>query len=178
MISHFTNRRPLARIVKQLSATLLVSIIAAAANADTQTLASSGSWRTFGGTDVGGNEVCGMITTWTDGRSFMVKRYGNNHYFTIQVSNPSWSIDDDAIAVGMKLGNNTSWRATASVRKRSPQGLEFTIPALRIMDFIDEFVSSSSMLLVMGDNGVSWRIDLDGTEVVIKSFASCLGEMS
>lgn len=162
----------------KLLASVAVTSIVATAYADTQDLAKAGSWDTFGGTDSAGNEVCGMSTSWDDGRSFLVKRYENENHVTIQALNPRWSIDSDTVPISMTLGDNEGWTATALVRQQAPAGIQFTIPALRIIDFINEFVSSDSMVLVMGDNEVSWHINLSGTEVVIKAFSSCINEMS
>lgn len=177
MLDRSTGKRLLTGFAR-LFASVIVTALASAAHADTQDLARAGSWDTFGGTDSAGNEVCGMSTGWDDGRSFLVKRYEDEDHVTIQALNPKWSIDGETVPISMTLGDNRSWTATALVRQQGPAGIQFTIPALRIIDFINQFVSSDSMVLVMGDNNVSWHINLSGTEVVIKAFSLCINEMS
>jgi hypothetical protein len=145
--------------------------------AKTQDFAHSGVWDAFGGTDDQGNEVCGVSTHLNDGSDFLIKRYENDSNYVVQAYNSNWSLSFARADVSLTMGNNTPWTANAAVL-RSTHGLEFTVPLLKTIDFLDEFSSSDSMVYVMGTNKVRWSMSLDGSDVVAKSFQDCIKQMS
>lgn len=160
-----------------LSAGMLAfAFLAGSAHARTIDFASAGSWDTFGGTDDAGNEVCGMSTYWNDGRSLMIKRYSGDNYLTIQLVNPAWRIAGDGYAMSLTFDDNSPWTGKASAMQGS-SGLEFTVPKLRITDFISEFTASNSLAVEMGSNAVSWQVGLAGTENVTNEFRKCIDDM-
>jgi hypothetical protein len=95
----------------------------------------------------------------------------------VQAYNSNWSLSFARADVSLTMGNNTPWTANAAVL-RSTHGLEFTVPLLKTIDFLDEFSSSDSMVYVMGTNKVRWSMSLDGSDVVAKSFQDCIKQMS
>lgn len=154
---------------------ILVTAVVPMTMAKTTIMSRSGPWAAFGGTDNDGNEVCGMSTHWDDGRYFGVKRYEGDKYLTVQVQNPSWRFNGGDVHVEFQMDNNGSWSADGGT-ERSGNTIEFTVPILRLRDFMTEFEGSERMAVQLGSN-VHWSMDLTGTEDVAKSFGQCLDEM-
>ncbi|HUZ62680.1 MAG TPA: hypothetical protein VMU82_03100 [Acetobacteraceae bacterium] len=147
-----------------------------AARAATVHIEQAGPWFAFAGTDNSGRGVCGVATDWNDGRFFGVKRYARDGYLVVQASKPTWRIRSARIPVRFRMDRYPLWSASA-ITAMAGRMVQLTIPLDNIGDFVGQFERSSELVLVMGTNGVEWRMDLTGTSRVARAFYHCVRSM-
>lgn len=76
-----------------LIGTLLATMsVAGQGHAETRTLASSGLWSTYGGTDEGGHNVCGVVTVGADGRRIDISQSVSDGGIELALQKDSWAI--------------------------------------------------------------------------------------
>ncbi len=159
------------------AATSVVLVAAAPLRADTSILARAGNWEAFGGTTTQGKPVCGVSQTMDDGRYVSVKFFNGDDTFTLQIGWKQWRIKDgDKQAIHMTLDSNALWKATATGFhfNDGDAGLEFTIIARELDEFVREFRNSSVMRLQFPGSGAQdWSVSLSGTSTVSDAFDRC-----
>jgi hypothetical protein len=151
------------------------------AAADTAVIARSGPWQAFAGTTGDGTQVCGVSTNWTDNRYFGLKYFKGDNTLTIQLGSPQWQINDGAKQrVAMQIDHNANWTATASGMhfSKDEAGLEFEIAAKQLSIFVEQFRDGEQLYLSFpGADVADWSASLEGTQVLIGSFANCVKAM-
>lgn len=113
---------------------------------------------------------------------FGVKYFKDDTSLTIQVSHEDWKLKDDRkIKVTMQFDKASPWTATSTSFHMSDgdAALEYEVPNKNITNFLKEFTASSNMVLRFPDEKAidDWKLNLNGTEKVISSFADCLQKM-
>ncbi len=159
------------------AATSVALLVAVPLRADTSILARAGNWEAFGGTTTQGKPVCGVSQTMDDGRYVGVKFFNGDDTFTLQIGWKQWRINDgDKQAIHMTLDSNALWKATATGFhfNDGDAGLEFTINARELDEFVREFRNSSVMRLQFPGSGAQdWSVSLSGTSAVSDAFDRC-----
>ena len=134
---------------------------------------AAGDWSVFAGRSNDGTKVCVMSTRWNDGRYVGIKRFGADHYLTVQASRPNWRFDGENVRVSVAMDNFTPWHASA-ITESGHSMLQFKVPGSAVGEFTHELDVSSHMVLTMGKNNITWPIDLIGTSRATEAFVSCL----
>jgi hypothetical protein len=165
-------------MTKRLWVALVMALsFSAVAQAETTDMAHAGAWTTFGGTDDAHHEVCGMSTDINGGGFFGIKRYEGRKYLSVQIIKSQWTFHGGDVDTSFTMGDNDPWTAKGSTSEGGHM-IEFTVPSLRIKDFISQFMGSAKAVLVMGHGQtVTWNLDLVGTGRVTKAFNDCLDQM-
>ena len=167
--------------IRGLSAALAaVGLLASApASADTQTLATAGQWKAFGGTSSQGVPVCGVSIS-GKGLFFSLKIFKGDDDMTAQLGSSGWKIKDGGKQkLSMRFDNEKPWTATATGFHFSDgdAGLEFSVPLKNLERFITEFARSRKLRINFEGSDVdSWSADLTGTAAVTSAFANCASE--
>jgi hypothetical protein len=143
--------------------------------AETHTLASSGSWKAFGGTTTAGRGVCGISGS-PGGRYFGLKFFKGDDTFVIQLQVPQ--VEKEAkVPLSVRFDANPLWTATATgfIFADGDAGLEFPINASESDRFAYEFKNSSRMLMRFDAGGyAAWTVGLEGTLAVSNAFSTCM----
>ncbi|HZT88398.1 MAG TPA: hypothetical protein VFA12_10545 [Stellaceae bacterium] len=158
-------------------AMLLASAGIDAAQAATTTIARAGLWDAFGGTSNNGTRVCGVSTSWTDNREFLLKYYRGDNTFTVQLVSPHWSVNSgDKYRVAMQIDANASWSGLAVGAHVGNSGmLQFEINRNQLSRFIEQFRHGDILYLSFPGTGArDWTASLEGTNAVTTSFANCI----
>lgn len=71
---------------------LVAAVSASAAHAETRTLANSGLWSTYGGSDDQQRRVCGVVTVGGDGRRIDIAQYAIDGGIDLSLHRDSWAI--------------------------------------------------------------------------------------
>ncbi len=152
---------------------LVASLVASPAHAKVGRIYGAGDWAVYAGRSNDGAKVCVMSTHWNDGRYVGIKRFGADHYLTVQASRPNWRFDGGDVRVSVTMDNFTPWHASA-ITEAGHNLLQFQVPGSAVGEFTHELDVSSHMVLTMGNNNVTWPIDLIGTSRATEAFVSCL----
>lgn len=158
----------------------LAALAATPAAAEVKTFAEAGGWEAFGGLSSDGTPVCGVSTS-SDTSFFTLKYFKGDTVLTVQLSDSTWKGKlGDKIPVAMKFDDNPTWRATATTIKLGHDfGLEFTVNAKVIGDWMDEFKESDKLYVVFPDSSVdNWVADLGGTKIIGEQMEKCVGWMT
>ena len=157
------------------AAALAAGLAAAAARADTDTLAKAGGWEAFGGTTNEGRLVCGISTS-PPKRYFGLKQFAGNDYFTIQIGDQAWTITDKSkYGVSMRFDSNPVWTASATGMhfNDGDPGIELTVRRESLAKFNREFGSSRTMRLQYTNGMDDWSVDLAAVRSVSGKFREC-----
>ncbi|MEI6203311.1 MAG: hypothetical protein WCP68_15280 [Enhydrobacter sp.] len=165
------------RIVLAAVAASLGLLATSAALADTQTLATAGAWKAFGGTSNDNTPVCGISTS-GNGLFFSLKVYKGDEEMTVQLGSSDWKIKDGAKQkLAMRFDKETPWNATATGFHFSDgdAGLEFVVKLKNLETFITEFAGGNKLRINFEGSDVdSWSAGLSGTAAVTAAFADCI----
>lgn len=149
--------------------------LAAGALAETKALATSGSWRAFGGTTNSGRGVCG-ISGDPGGRYFGLKFFAGDDTFVVQFQVPR--VDKEAkYDLAIRFDANPQWTATGTgfMFQDGDAGIEFAINKNESDNFAREFKNSSRMVVQFtGGAYPVWTVGLEGTLAVSNAFSSCM----
>ena len=171
------------RIVAAAAATILLA--AAPSLADTSVLARAGDWEAFGGTTVPkegsgkqANQVCGVSQSLPDDRYVSIKFFKGDATFTLQIGWKQWRINDgDKQEVVITMDNNPDWstkEATGMHFNDGDAGLELTVRANQLNDFMQEFRTSNRMRFRFPGSGAKdWSLSLAGSSAVTDAFDRC-----
>jgi hypothetical protein len=144
--------------------------------ADTQTLATAGAWKAFGGTSNDGTPMCGVAAS-GKGLFFSLKIFKGNDDMTAQLGSSGWKIKDGGKQkLTMRFDNEKPWNATATGFhfRDGDAGLEFSVPLKNLEMFITEFARSKKLRITFDGTDVdSWSADLTGTAAITSAFADC-----
>ena len=99
------------RLWMWVATTLVISSPAVAAVSD---IAKAGAWDAFGGTAEDGTPVCGVSTGWGDGRALLIKIYGSDPGFTVQLLKSTGTVRNFVCGAGF---TDQAW----ALVKRSPK---------------------------------------------------------
>jgi len=158
-----------------------VWLASAGARADTVIFARSGQWDAFGGTSADGTPVCGISTSWDDGRYFGVKYYKGNDTVVIQLGSNDWRVRDGASQeVVFWIDDRSDWngRAGGIHFTDNQAGLEFGITRAQLSTFVAEFREGEELTFSFPNTTASnWVVGLRGTDSVMTSFANCIDAM-
>jgi hypothetical protein len=166
-------------LIKGARIATLAALLAASplAQADTHALASSGSWRAFGGTTNSGRPVCGVSMNVED-RYFGVKYFSGEPTFTIQMGTGAWTVSNgEKIAVRMTFDTQSPWNASGTGMHFSDgdAGVEFDIQQGQLDAFLREFRGSARLRLEFPNRGVAdWQLALAGVSVVSEAMQDCV----
>ncbi len=139
----------------------------------------SGLWENFEGRVANGSYVCGMATHGED-KSFMIKHFQNQDFFTIQVFNPDWSVlRPRDVAVAFRFGGQfNSGRLLGEAhppRTSNSASVEVNIPYEGSEAFWRGFrLASIGYLDFLTGNEGSWRINLTGSNAATERFLRCV----
>lgn len=162
---------------------LVVAAISAAAGfaasgvrADTQILATAGSWDAFGGTTDSGVPVCG-ISSDSPSQYFGVKLFSGNQTFSVQLGGKGFvSEEKQRMKVIMVFDARSPWTATGTGFRFSDgdPALQYTIKREELNTFKNEFRNSSRLKVQFpGTQNTDWVLSLSGTNAVYKQFDDC-----
>jgi hypothetical protein len=155
---------------------------AGGALAETRTIGTFGAWEAFGGTTNDGRPVCGVSTSWRDGRYFGIKYWQGREYFTLQLIKPSWQIPAGTrIPVSLQFDQQGPWTATASgfpATSTAGAFVEFTVPFGRLENFLREFrLANSAVMSFSSGNEPAWRLTLSGSNAASEAMNDCVRRM-
>ena len=146
--------------------------------AQTQTLATAGAWRTYGGTSNNGTPVCGMSTQDRDsGRELHVKFFRGSQYLAVQMFKASWRIPNSArMQVVIQIDATPRMQAGAvPVQEANGRGLQWNIGQATLRDFLVRFREGSRMTVSFPSGSEpSWVTYLSGTAEVLRAFSDCV----
>jgi hypothetical protein len=163
-----------------LAATLTLG--AGGALTQTRTIGTFGAWEAFGGTTNDGRPVCGVSTSWQDGRYFGIKYWQGREYFTVQLIKPSWQIPAGTrIPLSLQFDQQDPWTATASgfpATSTAGAFVEFTVPFSRLDNFLREFrLASGAVMSFRAGNEPAWRLTLSGSNAASQTMDDCVRRM-
>ncbi len=139
-----------------------------------------GVWENFEGRAVDGNYVCGLGSN-GEGKTFTIKHFQNNSYFTLQAFNPGWNVPREAdVILAIRLGgqfNSGSLKGIAFPPQR--QGgtpfVEVSIPYESSSSFWQAFrwANTGYLDFLTGNEG-SWWINLTGSNAATQQYLRCV----
>jgi hypothetical protein len=156
---------------------LVAASVGVPALADTYDIRRSGYWTAFGGTDKGGNPVCGVIASGQEGRTFTIKQWLGDDYFVVQIFKRAWRIPkNEEIAVLLRFDNFDAWTAKASALP--PEGIQFKITRGRSEEFFREFALANKFILSFPEGTeTDWSGNLTGSAAITMTFIECVTKM-
>lgn len=162
--------------IASLAASLAL-LMAPLAGAQTNTIATAGYWKAFGGKSNDGTPVCGMSAS-GKGLFFSIKLYKDDDEMTVQLGSERWQIKTGAKQkVVMRFDRESPWRATATGFRFSDgdAGLEFSVGVKNLETFLVEFARSRTLRIDFEGTDVDgWTADLTGTAAVTAAFTNCV----
>ena len=164
--------------MKAISAVFLsiLSLAPLGAWSQTRTIGTFGSWRTFGGAAEDGTQVCGVITSGGEGRTFTIKYFEGTGYLAVQIFKDHWKIPDgQTIRIRIAMGSYTPWDITA---QGAGNAIQFNVPAEKIKEFISEFrlAPNGSIRFLDGNEG-SWSMNLSGSNAAVGLMVECMRQL-
>jgi hypothetical protein len=142
-----------------------------------------GVWTNFEGRAVDGKYVCGLASS-REGKTFTIKHFQDNLYFTLQVFNPGWNIPREVeVAVAIRLGGQfNSGILKGSAHPPERQGgtpfVEVNIPYEPSFSFWEAFrwANTGYLDFLTGNEG-SWSINLTGSNAATQQYLRCVERM-
>jgi hypothetical protein len=161
---------------------LLLCLVVGAAAAQTRTIGVFGAWEAFGGTTRDDRPVCGVSSSFQDGRYFGIKYWQGQDRFTVQLIKPSWQIPAGTrIPVAVQFDQQGAWTATASgfpATSSAGAFVEFTVPFARLDNFLREFrFASTASVTFQSGNEPMWRLSLNGSNAASTAMDDCVRRM-
>lgn len=161
---------------------LLAGLAAGGAEAQTRTIGVFGAWEAFGGTTSDNRPVCGVSSSFPDGRYFGIKYWQGQDRFTVQLIKPSWQIPSGTrVPLALQFDQQSPWTATASGFPATTTAggfVEFTVPFARLENFLREFrlASTASVTFTQGSEP-TWRLTLTGSNAASQALDDCVRRM-
>ena len=160
-----------------LLATCLTFSTISLANAEAKKFAGVGFWEAFGGDLNDGSLVCGVGTTFKDGRSFSIKHFDQNDHFEVVAASPSWKVPTNVnVTVAYQIDNGTIFRAKVGKDVNSDHSIFWFINSETASQFEKEFRNGSVLRIEFSGNDNGWSVSLDGSDTIMDAFAKCLSE--
>jgi hypothetical protein len=168
--------------LRSMALAAALALAAGGALAQTRTIGTFGAWEAFGGTTNDGRPVCGVSTSWQDGRYFGIKYWQGREYFTVQLIKPNWQIPQGTrIPVSLQFDQQGPWTATASgfpATTTAGAFVEFTVPFGRLENFLREFrLASSAVMSFRSGTEPAWRLTLSGSNAASQAMNDCVRRM-
>ncbi|MCO6415411.1 hypothetical protein JYK14_04365 [Siccirubricoccus sp. KC 17139] len=157
--------------------------LAGGAAAETRTIGVFGAWEAFGGATNDGRPVCGVSTSWQDGRYFGIKYWQGQPHFTVQLIKPSWQIPAGTrVPVALQFDQLGPWTANATGNPATATAggfVEFTVPFNRLENFLREFryANAAAVTFRQGSEPM-WRLSLSGSNAASQAMADCVSRMA
>lgn len=158
-----------ALLIGTLFATLSV---AGVGHAETRTLASSGLWSTYGGTDAAGHNVCGVVTVGGDGRRIDISQSVSDGGIELALQKNSWAIPPNTnVDMQVQFDRNAS-TATQGVgdgrRVTARMNFDQSVPFMRSL-------RNGIQIRIFFPNGneAVWTGGLAGSGRAIDAFNEC-----
>lgn len=156
-----------------LIGTLLATVsVAMPVHADSRTLASSGLWSTYGGTDAAGHNVCGMVTVGGDGRRIDISQSVSDGGIELALQKDSWGIPaNTSIDMQVQFDRNNAMPAQGvgdGRRVMARMNFEQSVPFMRAL-------RNGTQIRVYFPNGNEpvWTGGLSGSGRAIDAFNEC-----
>jgi hypothetical protein len=142
-----------------------------------------GVWNNFEGRASDGKYVCGMSTRGEE-KTFTIKHFQDNSYFTLQVFNDGWNVPRETeVRVAIRLGgqfNSGSLRGGAypPQRRGGSPFVEVSIPYESSSSFWQAFrwANVGYLDFLTGNEG-SWWINLTGSNSATQQYLRCVERM-
>ena len=166
-----------AGVLLRIVVALLVICAAWPLRAETQRLDKAAYWNLFAGTTTGGTVVCGISTSFPDGRYFMLKWFFGHDHLTFQASKPGWKIPPGVQApVSLKFDDiEEPWSGIAVGHEHDATMLEWRLPNANIRKFIHDFTVSGYMdLNFVSGSEPPWPINLTGNSAMVNKMVACV----
>jgi hypothetical protein len=162
-----------------LLAAVLAGLLPLCAQADVRTTSATGKWQTFSGIGEKGVPLCGMSTSFSDGRMVMLKVADGDANLYVEFAKPSWSIADNTkININIYIDSLPGWSGTATTYHG--KGTAFPIVETFLagdagIRFVKGFVAGNLMRVSFpGGTEPDWLISLEGTTAGLHNSSTCL----
>jgi hypothetical protein len=167
---------------RSLALALLLGSAAGTAAAQTRTIGVFGAWEAFGGATTDGRPVCGVSSSFPDGRYFGIKYWRGQDRFTVQLIKPSWQIPAGTrVPLAVQFDQQAPWTATASgfpATTTAGAFIEFTVPFARLENFLREFrLANTASVNFQSGNEPAWRLTLSGSNAASQALDECVRRM-
>jgi hypothetical protein len=146
------------------------------AEAQTKVLATHGVWSAFGGFVENGDQVCGVISSGQEGRTFTIKYFRSDDHLTVQIFKESWKIPRGTeVKLRIVLGGASPWHVTADGVANK---VEFDVPRQSVNGFISEFrLANRGEIHFLEGNEGGWTMNLTGSNAAVGVMVQCMQQM-